>query len=35
VTILSTGQSEVFDKRSDAVGWEIETINGHLPNIDL
>ncbi len=35
VRILATGETAVFDKRSDAAGWEIETINGHLPNIDL
>ncbi len=35
VTILATGETAVFESRADAVGWEIETINGHLPNIDL
>ncbi len=34
-TILATGEAAVFEKRSDAIGWEIETINGHLPNFDL
>ncbi len=33
--ILKTGETAVFETRAEAIGWEIETINGHLPNIDL
>lgn len=34
-TILATGERSTWNTRADALAWEIEVINGHLPNIDL
>jgi len=29
-TIISTGQTEVFDTRDEAIAWELEILNGAL-----
>ncbi len=34
-TILATGQTETFQHRAEAIGWELEMIQGDLPKFDL